>query len=41
MSDDSARPDPIYYYGHWAWIIGILASIGLFVIMFALSNPAS
>lgn len=41
MSEESVRPDPIYYYGHWAWAIGVLVCLGLVVLMFALSNPAS
>lgn len=40
MGEESARPDPVYYYGHWSWIVGILASLGLVALMFALSNPA-
>lgn len=41
MSEESSRPDPVYYYGHWAWIAGVLFALGLLAAMFLLSNPAS
>ncbi len=41
---DTEKKDPqdeTFYYGHWAWIIGLAVAGGFIFIMFALSDSIS